>query len=178
MVTLVAGAAAILTVGGCDQLREVAGVTKRAPDEFTVVTHAPLSLPPDFNLRPPKPGAPRPQEDSARSQAQTALIGSAGVGDLKGTQGEVALLQSAGAQGADPAIRQVIDTETTDLIASDSDFVQRLIFWQNADAAGTTIDPTAESKRLQNNQALGKPATEGDTPTIKRRKRGILEGIF
>jgi hypothetical protein len=42
---------------GCDSIREAAGVTKEPPDEFAVVTKAPLVMPPDYNLRPPKPGA-------------------------------------------------------------------------------------------------------------------------
>jgi hypothetical protein len=42
---------------GCDSIREAAGITKEPPDEFAVVTKAPLVIPPDYNLRPPKPGA-------------------------------------------------------------------------------------------------------------------------
>ena len=42
---------------GCQSIREAAGVTKSPPDEFAVVTKAPLVIPPDFNLKPPKPGA-------------------------------------------------------------------------------------------------------------------------
>jgi len=38
-------------------------------DEFAVVTKAPLIMPPDYNLRPPRPGAARPQEQSERQQA-------------------------------------------------------------------------------------------------------------
>ena len=44
-------------VGGCDSLRQEAGLTKQSPDEFAVTTKAPLIIPPDFNLRPPSPGA-------------------------------------------------------------------------------------------------------------------------
>jgi len=40
------------------------------------------------------------------------------------------------------------------------------------------VDPVAESKRLQENQALGKPVTEGETPIITVRRKGVLEGIF
>jgi hypothetical protein len=40
------------------------------------------------------------------------------------------------------------------------------------------VDPQAEQQRIEENQALGKPVTEGETPTIERKKRGLLEGIF
>ena len=47
-----------LVLGACGGVRDTLGLAKRSPDEFTVVRKAPLSMPPDFNLRPPTPGAP------------------------------------------------------------------------------------------------------------------------
>jgi hypothetical protein len=49
---------------------------KRAPDEFAVVRRAPLIVPPDFDLRPPDPGAPRPNIGTTADQARVALTGS------------------------------------------------------------------------------------------------------
>jgi hypothetical protein len=48
---------------------------KRAPDEFAVVKRAPLIVPPDFDLRPPDPGAPRPNVGRTSDQARVALTG-------------------------------------------------------------------------------------------------------
>ena len=48
----------------------LAGGPSPGPDEFAVVTRAPLSLPPDYGLRPPRPGAARPNEASPRDDAQ------------------------------------------------------------------------------------------------------------
>src|SRR3546814_8451485 len=45
------------------------------PDEFAVQRQAPLVVPPDFNLVPPAPGAPRPSEGTASEQALEALFG-------------------------------------------------------------------------------------------------------
>ena len=47
-----------IALSGCGSLREMAGLQKKSPDEFAVSTKAPLVIPPDFNLRPPMPGAP------------------------------------------------------------------------------------------------------------------------
>src|ERR1700684_2507570 len=68
--------ASLLLLGGCsgDGLARTFGLTRDAPDEYTVTTRAPLSMPPDYNLRPPRPGAVRPQEQSERQQAQEALV--------------------------------------------------------------------------------------------------------
>ena len=43
------------------------------PDEFAVESRAPLTIPPDFDLRPPSPGAPRPQEKASNQQAKQAI---------------------------------------------------------------------------------------------------------
>ena len=52
---------ASLTLSGCSDARRALGYDKSAPDEFAVVSRAPLSQPPDLTLRPPTPGAVRPQ---------------------------------------------------------------------------------------------------------------------
>src|SRR3546814_8005136 len=68
---IVAGLA--LAVSACGGFRDSLGLTKQSPDEFRVVSRAPLTLPPDYNLRPPEPGAPRPQVGSASQQAERAV---------------------------------------------------------------------------------------------------------
>ena len=47
---------------------------RERPDEFAVQRQAPLVVPPDFNVVPPAPGAPRPS-DSAAEQALEVLFG-------------------------------------------------------------------------------------------------------
>jgi hypothetical protein len=121
-----------LATGGCSNVRETLGLTKQSPDEFKVVSRAPLSMPPDYNLRPPTPGAPRPQEGTPRDQAQQAVfqysetgvpadaIPPIGEGEAESAQssGESALLQSAGAAGVDPNIGQFADAgRHADLLA-------------------------------------------------------------
>jgi len=184
----VVAAGAMLSLGGCgNQVRQALGMTKHSPDEFLTVTHAPLTLPPDYSLRPPEPGATRPQEGTASQQAQTALyannVGAAtsfpsDSGNGAQSSGEAALLQNAGAAGVDPGIRRQIDSETAAQIERDQTLIERLVFWHTPQPYGTVVDPVAESKRLQENQALGKPVTEGETPIITNRRKGVLEGIF
>lgn len=50
-------------------------MTRERPDEFAVQRQAPLVVPPDFALAPPKPGAPRPTEGTAAQQALDVLFG-------------------------------------------------------------------------------------------------------
>src|SRR5712675_1854188 len=62
-----------LLLQGCTDLKRSIGLEKTSPDEFAVESRAPLTMPPDFNLRPPQPGAARPQEKSSDQQARQAI---------------------------------------------------------------------------------------------------------
>jgi hypothetical protein len=66
-------------LAGCG-FRQLIGLDRTGPDEFAVESRAPLTIPPDFDLRPPAPGTGRPQEVSAANKAKTA-IDNAGPGD-------------------------------------------------------------------------------------------------
>src|ERR1700730_15296761 len=62
-----------LSLSGCSDFKKVIGIEKTSPDEFAVESRAPLTIPPDFDLRPPAPGSGRPQEVSAANKAKTAI---------------------------------------------------------------------------------------------------------
>src|SRR6185437_15715995 len=113
-VPLIAPATIAVLLSGCGDgsLTRQFGLTREAPDEFTVVTRAPLSMPPDFTLRPPQPGAARPQEQSDRSLAESALVPEAALGSapVGVSAGQAALVRDAGG-GAPADIRQRIDQE-------------------------------------------------------------------
>jgi hypothetical protein len=67
-------------IAGCTDFKRAVGLEPTLPDEFAVESRAPLTIPPDFELRPPQPGATRPQEKSADQQAKQ-LIEQAGPGE-------------------------------------------------------------------------------------------------
>jgi hypothetical protein len=172
-----------LGLSACEggSLRRSLGLDLRGPDEFRVVSRAPLDLPPDFGLRPPQPGAGRPNEPTVREQAKQTVFGAnaPAVKMIAGrTAGESALLRQAGAVELDTSIRDTVNRESAQLAAADRSLTDRLIFWRDPPPPGTVVDPVAEQQRLRENAALGKPATEGETPIIQRKRRGILEGIF
>jgi hypothetical protein len=182
----IAAAAAVAALAGCDSAKEVFGLNKSSPDEFAVVTRAPLVIPPDFGLRPPEPGAARPQEAASAQAARNILVRNAGEGGGPPgsggpaglSRGESALLRQAGALNADPLIRRDVDKETTALVDADRDFMDKLMFWQKQPPPGVAVDPEKEMRRLRENAAVGAPVNQGETPTIERRKKALLEGIF
>jgi hypothetical protein len=175
-------------LGGCDTIRKVVGVDKTAPDEFTVISRAPLDLPPDYTLRPPRAGALRPQETTPTQQARQTVFRAGEKSDAAvmatlatsgRSPGEVALLKQAGAADSDPNIRQIVNQENSKLLESDRSFTDRLVFWKAPEEPGVVVDPTKETQRLRENASTGKAVTEGETPTIERKKKkALLEGLF
>ena len=65
--------AGVLLISGCTDLKRAIGLEKTEPDEFAVESRAPLEMPPDFDLRPPQPGASRPQDKSSDKLARHAI---------------------------------------------------------------------------------------------------------
>src|SRR5712672_3034459 len=51
---VVASLCSVLLVGGCTSIRQMVGLDRVGPDEFAVESRAPLTIPPDFELRPPQ----------------------------------------------------------------------------------------------------------------------------
>jgi hypothetical protein len=93
--------------------------------------------------------------------------------------GETALLAKVGSTGSsvDPDIRSKINRESRIIADSNHSLIDSLIFWQDSAPPGVVLDPNKEQQRLRESQAAG-TAPAGNTPTIERRRRGILEGIF
>ena len=167
----------VLALSGCQSTRRAIGLEKTVPDEFAVASPAPLAIPPDFNLRPPAPGADRPQQLSASQQARMALVGRARLQDYLNrglTAGEASLLGHAGADSVPPNIRDTLAKEISAFAAEEKGFTDRLVFWRQEGATGSAIDPVAEMKRLSQNAAAGKKPNEGAVPVIKKGGGGIF----
>ncbi len=140
-----------LSTTACGSLRQLAGA-RTTPDEFRVVTKAPLVVPPEYALRPPAPGEPRPQELAPESAARNALLGQRGA--ITRSQGEQLLVAKAGSERADPLIRYVVDDEFGDIAHKDKSFADRIMFWrkdrpnETGSATATPVDAAAEEKRI------------------------------
>src|SRR6185437_3705812 len=163
-----------MMLGGCSAFENFGGAKKVSPDEFKIVSHSPLTMPPNAELRPPRPGEPRPQEVppseqakealsptlAGRSQQQQAGKATPRVGDAS----EQALVAKASAGGVDPNIRAEVNKDTRTIADQDKSFVDSLIFWHEDQPQGTILDPAKEQQRLRDAQASGQPST-APTPT-------------
>ena len=92
--SLVGACLSLLVLSGCGGMRTVLGMDQVGPDEFAVESRAPLLIPPDFNLRPPQPGATRPNEVTAAERARR-VVDAAGPGE-PGKQATSSLRASSG----------------------------------------------------------------------------------
>lgn len=172
-----------LLLAGCgEDVSRTFGLQRDAPDEFQVTTRAPLSMPPDFALRAPRPGAPRPQEQSGPEAAQAVLspqaaLAAGGAREPGVSPGVSALLQAAGPQ-VQGDIRAKVDSESH-LDRSPPALVDRLMFWRTPpNEGGLQVDPRREAQRLRENAALGQNVAEGDSRIIQPRSRGLFDRIF
>lgn len=174
-------AIAAVAVTGCSNVRQALGAEKVTPDEFRVVTIAPLTVPPEYNLRPPRPGEPRPEDVYPDQAARAALFGQQD--DFEGSDGEALLVARAGAGEADPFIREIVDGETAGLVRKTRSFTDQILFWQGPGTtyrdAETPLDADEEAARLAEQQARIDAVTGGQPVEIERdRSRiGKLPGL-
>jgi hypothetical protein len=184
----------MLAACGQGTVQNALGMGKRSPDEFAVVSRAPLILPPDYGLRPPRPGESRPGVDTPSEQARARLVGQAtppadGVdqevlaaafdeASPTGSAGERALVSQTTTAPSDPDIRRKIAEENMQLAQVEQELFTRLVMWRDPQGFGTTIDPAAETQRLRTNRIEGKPVTEGESPVIVQRRKSVLQGFL
>lgn len=163
-----------LTLTACEKTKEQFDFSKKPPDEFAVTTRAPLEMPPDYNLRPPRPGAQRPQEETPIQEAKQAVFGMEStekkVEAEPMTGGEAILLQKSNVADIDPNIRDKVDQETAEIVKKETPTVDRLLgkVGKKVDAPATVVDPVKETERIIQNKETGKPVTDGETPTKKQ----------
>lgn len=185
-----------MTLGGCTDVRRALGMEKVIPDEFAVVSRAPLAIPPDYSLRPPQPGAAPSQEVPAQDRAKEAVFragqqqASLPPAATERSAGEGALLQKAGAPNADPAIREHVRDDVALSPQNQRGFVDKLLFWRSSGPPDDVIDPVKEADRIKQAQATGTPvapdapgaasqtAIQQPTPTIERKKSTSIFNIF
>jgi len=173
---LAAVSLALVSLSACESIRSAAGLTKQSPDEFAVVSKAPLIIPPDYNLRPPKPGAPPLNQVSPTESAEAALYSDdpkAVASWISGSysNGEKMLLAQTGAASATDGIRQQIAADNSGADSADEGFTDHLLF-STPDTGDAPLNADAEKARID-----GK-ATPTQQQSQQKDSGGWLDGIF
>ena len=177
-------------------VREAIGLTRDAPDEFVVVSRPPLSIPPEFSLRPPRAGE-APRGPTADDAARNVLIGkpvdNANKTELVEPTVETAivpvqrsevlsggasnLLKRAGADEASDTIREQLRTDAVKPADTSNakTLMDKLV---GQDKAEPVVDAAKEAERLRANKDAGKPANEGAVAEEKIKSRSLIDRIF
>lgn len=178
---------------------ETLGLTRQAPDEFTVVSRPPLSMPPEFTLRPPRPGEP-PRGLPADEKARSLLTGKAPADTPSDASQLVAptvdtavtpvvqsdalssaatnLLKRAGADKADANVRDQLQSDALAPAPVDEDEGLLEGWLGDGKKPEPTVDAKKEAERLKANKEAGKPVNEGDVPENKPKKPSFIDRIF
>lgn len=174
LITVLAITAMGASLSACSSASKALGLTKQAPNEFNILTKAPLTVPPEYNLRPPQIGASSAENNYTQEAARKALIGD--VDAAEPSRGEIVLMTKAGVGRADQEIRLVIDGSNSVEKKSDG-FSNRVLFWRDGRVqlpSGGQLDPEIEAKRLESIRS----ATGGGEVTIMRKPGGAkLPGL-
>lgn len=157
--SLVALIAATAAASGCSTINQAVGNERIAPDEFRVVTNAPLTLPPDYALRPPQPGEARPLESTSTEEARQALFGQ----DLgtRASAGEQMLVANAGAETAPADIRQTVDFEGATIVHRNDAAVDRVIQYRGDGTPMTTEEQEAARRVTGGGAVVLPPQADG-----------------
>lgn len=180
-------AVAAIALSGCDTIRNAAGMDKSAPDEFAVTTKAPLVIPPDFNLMPPRPGAVPTNQVEPTDAAENALFGNDAASIASQlpnnfSDSEKMLLANAKVQNIDPQIRQHLASDYKNMVGADDGFTKDILFWQKPkDETAAPLDADKEAKRIDGARAgqPGQPPADGKAPPPPPKEdKGWLGGLF
>lgn len=163
-----------LALTACDTIRDAAGEAKAPPDEFAVVTKAPLVIPPDYNLRPPNPGAPPTNQAGPTQSAEEALFpidAQTAAANIKGdySLGEKLLLANAKAETANPNIRELLRADAKSMQPADESFTDRILYGSPDDNKG---HPVNADSQVNKTGLPGRPVEQSGSATIQKKSDG------
>jgi len=138
-----------LAITGCARTSKALGLTKSAPNEFNILTKAPLIIPPEYNLLPPQAGESSAENNYSQDAARKALIGD--VDEAEPSRGEIILMTKAGVPQANQEVRLEIDG-VNGVERKTAGFTDQILFWRDGSAKaldGTPLDAKNEAQRLR-----------------------------
>jgi hypothetical protein len=138
----------MLALSACDTSRKALGLERNNPNEFAVVTHHPLTFPPNgLALPTPTPGVQKIDERHPQMAARSAILGKSTIEKSKpASKGEVTLLAKAGAENRHDNIRTLVDEEARVASKKEESFIRDLLDINKK--PGKVINPVEENKKL------------------------------
>ena len=149
-----------LMASGCTSFDQALGRTKTSPDEFQVVVRPPLTLPPNFSLRPGQEDDEAPAVSANAVKTDAVSISNQVLTASRTSDGSFfdAIL---GTDKRVDGIRQIVDEETLG-IQIDRRVPTEILFGGQPNV-GPNLDAAREAIRIRRALESGKPVTEGAT---------------
>jgi len=167
----------VAALGACSAVQDVVDAMQgRGEDnsEFGSPKGQPLSIPPNFNLRPPLGGTGKDDSQTAAQAARQRLVNAspeaAAAPAAAGgpSAGEKALLRHIGVASIDPGVRQAVVSENTSLERTERHMADKLLNWR---ASGPEDGETGDG-------AVKSEPVDEVPPVVIKRSRGVLGGVF
>lgn len=145
----------LFSITACSQTKKSLGLERERPDEFTVLEHPPLSMPPGLGLKPPQTTSSATTYQDTQLQAKELLIKNSSQNPTIGNVSpiEQALLQNARIENTQPDIRDKVNQEAK-VSKPGAKVIKKIIFWEDK-PTGDVINPQEEYKKLHNKEAPG-----------------------
>jgi len=143
---------------GCSDFNKAIGKQKSAPDEFEVVVRPPLSLPPQFAVRPSDDTVSQTAASTSSANAQASSLLKSRNTDASGYN------QVFNLDAIEEDIRVKVDEETVG-IQTERRLPLQIIFG-GVPNVGPVLNQMEEDARIRRNKLQNKPITEGKTPAI------------
>jgi len=164
----------IFLLYGCGGVKEKIGLIKKAPDEFQVYEKQPLSVPPNFELRPPSEGEVLDNEDDKKNIVFTDEEKT----DERLSLSDEVLLIEIGENETKENIRKIINDEnsieTVEKSVIDKILDFESIFEVKENKESERIDPVQEKERIEKLEKEGK-ITKSANDVIIIEKEGSLD---
>jgi thioredoxin-like negative regulator of GroEL len=166
---------------------------RSAPNEFKVVSNPPLSIPPEFSIRPPAPeNTYKEVVNSKTNEAKKVLFekASADYTVENKTDGEETFSSMFNAHGANPEIKSLLHKEFLEAAKQEEEkslieknLLSKIPYFSKdkKEEASSIVDAKLEQDRIVETKRLGEKVTGEDTPSVESTKKessGIFNKIF
>lgn len=174
-------------------VRDKLGMRRSAPNEFKVVSNPPLSIPPEFSIRPPAPeNTYKEVVNSKTNEAKKVLFekASADYTVENKTDGEETFSSMFNAHGANPEIKSLLHKEFLEAAKQEEEkslieknLLSKIPYFSKdkKEEASSIVDAKLEQDRIVETKRLGEKVTGEDTPSVESTKKessGIFNKIF
>ena len=171
----------ILLLNSCGGVKEKIGIIKKAPDEFQVYESKPLSVPPNFELRPPAEG-----EILTNERDQNIIFTDENNIDENLTLNDEILLIAVGEKKIEQNIRKIINKENS-IQEVDKSLLDKIInfepiFEVEEDKKYETLNAEEEKKRIEDLkseiQSIETNLEDTENNNVTDEEKSFLDEIF